>query len=54
MVAGRASARSDDGTVVLYDYSKGMAVKKWRVHQGGGMVLRWGLAVLRTLPMAAP
>ena len=34
-------ASSDDGTVVLFDYGRGMAVKKWRVHAGGGMVLRW-------------
>jgi WD40 repeat protein len=34
-------ASSDDGTVVLFDYGRAMAVKKWRIHASGGMVLRW-------------
>ncbi len=34
------AASSDDGWVVMYDYGRGAATKKWRMHEGGGMVLR--------------
>lgn len=36
------AASSDDGWVVMYDYGRGAATKKWRMHEGGGMVLRCG------------